>query len=91
MRAMLSRSINFLIPDPEGDGEGWQPYVPGIFRMREVARQIGHRPTLYVMRLYDGKRWVYRACSASELSVIKVRDVDSIKADNRWINDANEF
>jgi hypothetical protein len=71
LRALLSRSLNFMIPDPEGDGKGWQPYAPGIFRMFGVSRQIGYRPPLYVMRAHDGKRWVYRECSESELYVIK--------------------
>jgi len=73
MHGLIGRSLDFLIPDDEG--EGWEPYIPSIFRVREVARQIGYRPTLYVMRLYDGHRWLYRACSASELSVIEYRDV----------------
>jgi hypothetical protein len=73
MHGMIGRSLNFLIPDDEG--EGWEPYIPSIFKIREVARQIGYRPTLYVMRLFDGHRWLYRACSASELSVIEYRDV----------------
>jgi len=73
MRAMFSRSLNFMIPDPEGDGEGWQPYIPGVFRAREVSRQIGHKPPLYVMRSHNGEQWVYRECSESELYVIASR------------------
>jgi hypothetical protein len=52
-------------------GEGWEPYIPGLLRRREVIRQIGHKPTLYVMRKRDGWKWRYRACTPGELSYIE--------------------
>jgi hypothetical protein len=55
-------------------GHGWEPYIPWFFQKREVIRQLGHKPTLYVMRKHDGSRWLYRACTPSELSKIEYRD-----------------
>jgi hypothetical protein len=55
-------------------GQGWEPYIPGLLRRRDVIRQIGHKPTLYVMRKRDGWKWRYRACTPAELSEIETRD-----------------
>lgn len=55
-------------------GEGWHPYIPGIFSRREVIRQLGHKPTLYVMRKREGGKWFYRSCTAQESSDIETRD-----------------
>jgi hypothetical protein len=51
--------------------ENWQPYIPGVLHWKDVARQIGHKPTLYVMSKRDGRKWLYRDCTADELSEIE--------------------
>lgn len=69
---------NFLSPlsTKDGTAQGWEPYAPSIFRIREVTRQLGYRPTLYVMRKLDGRRWLYRRCAPEELSAIETRDIN---------------
>ena len=67
------RKLN--VPTAVDPTEGWEPYIPGIFSWREVVRQLGHKPTLYVMRRRDGWKWHYRACTPQESSAIEARDV----------------
>jgi len=55
----------------DNGGEGWTPCIPWFFQMKEVERQTGHRPTIYVMRKRDSRKWLYRACTAAELSEIE--------------------
>lgn len=56
------------------NGEGWHPYIPGIFSRKEVVRQLGHKPTLYVMRKREGGKWIYRPCTPQESSEIEAHD-----------------
>lgn len=74
MHGIIGRLVD--IPTASDSGDGWEPYIPSIFKRREVIRQIGHMPTLYVMRKREGGKSFYRVCTAAELSSIEKRDVD---------------
>lgn len=74
MHGTIGRPAN---PLDTAAGEGWNPYIPNMFSIREVTRQLGHHPTLYVMRKKDGFRRLYRACTPQELSAIELRDIST--------------
>ncbi len=74
MHGTIGRQID--IPSDDTERNGWEPYIPSLFARREVTRQIGHTPTLYVMRKIEGGKKFYRACTARELSAIELRDVN---------------
>jgi hypothetical protein len=58
--------------DSDRDRSGWHSYIPSIFSYRNVVRQIGKEPTLYVMRKKVGRfRSEYRECTPAELSEIE--------------------
>jgi len=59
-------------PTAADPNEGWEPYIPWLLTRREVIRQLGYEPTLYVMRKRDGRNWLYRACTHSEISAIEI-------------------
>lgn len=55
----------------------WKPYIPGFLRWNEVVLQLGHRPTLYVMRKREAGKWLYRSATPEELSEIEASFVTS--------------
>ena len=55
----------------------WKPYSPGMFRWREVVRQLGYKPTVYVMRKREGGRWIYRGPTPQELGDVETNFISS--------------
>lgn len=72
MHGIIGRQVNKVL-----NGGGWTPYIPNLFTRREVWRQLGHKPTLYVMRKRDGWESFYRACTPEEMSDIETLDTTS--------------
>lgn len=62
-------------PTLDDAGEGWEPYIPAPWRRKEVIRQLGHKPTVYVMRKRIGwSKYLYRTCTPEEFSEIEKKD-----------------